>query len=230
MTPDIIAALRKCRDQFEFYAQEHRIKVDAAVTALDDAKYWGNVDEQDKARKELEKRRKQAATNEEMVVMCDAALSTSPAGQEVREKVARIICGDDPILHYDAEGAVGEELRAMYLEKADAVLAALSSPSVGIAPASSGAGDARIVEWLRGADNSLPDLDSDYASAARQAVYCIDLADAIERGDHLSTPLSHDAEGESATVSREVAEAECENCGEVYGEDPFCPVHGDRAK
>ncbi|MCB4863317.1 hypothetical protein K7W03_27480, partial [Sphingobium sp. PNB] len=87
MTTDIIAALRKCRDQFEFYAQEHRIKVDAAVTALDDAKYWGNVDEQDKARKELEKRRKQAATNEEMVVMCDAALSTSPAGQEVRKRL-----------------------------------------------------------------------------------------------------------------------------------------------
>ena len=46
---------------------------------------------------------------------------------------------------------------------------------------------ARIVEWLRGADESLPDLDRDSPSAARQAVYCIELADAIERGDHLST-------------------------------------------
>jgi len=37
-----------------------------------------------------------------------------------------------------------------------------------------------------------------------------------------ATPPSQDQKG--------VEEPECENCGEVYGEDPYCPVHGDRAK
>ena len=44
----------------------------------------------------------------------------------------------------------------------------------------------RIVAWLRGADNGLPDLDHDTMSAYRQAVYCLRIADAIERGDHLA--------------------------------------------
>ena len=80
-SPDMLqeAALRealdKCRAQFDFYATEHRAKVEAASTAYADAIYWGNVEEQDYAWKELEKRRQQTATNEGMVAMIDAALS-----------------------------------------------------------------------------------------------------------------------------------------------------------
>ncbi|WDA37826.1 hypothetical protein [Sphingobium sp. YC-XJ3] len=135
--------------------------------------------------------------------------------------------------------------------------AALSSPSEGeSAPASSGAGD-DLRKALKEARDALLTVGNDYPGSSCQrwctdkardawnalqpwkhcpsthcerAQECRSVNECSAEGATLTTPLSHDAEGESATVSREVAEAECENCGEVYGEDPFCPVHGDRAK
>lgn len=72
-------ALEKCRDQFQFYATEHKTKSDAAYKVWDNARYWGNVDEQNAAHKEYHKRLTQTQTNEAMVAMIDAALTATPA-------------------------------------------------------------------------------------------------------------------------------------------------------
>lgn len=78
-------ALEKCRDQLQFYATEHKAKSDAAYKAWDDARYWGNVDEQNAAHKEYHKRLTQTQTNEAMVAMIEQTLSTPPAQDQKEE-------------------------------------------------------------------------------------------------------------------------------------------------
>lgn len=68
-------ALGKCRNQFAFYAAEHKAKAEAAHKEWDDACYWGNVAEQGAKQAEYLKRAKQFETNEQFVALCDAALS-----------------------------------------------------------------------------------------------------------------------------------------------------------
>lgn len=67
-------ALEKARAQFQFYTEEHKAKSDTAFKAWDDARYWGNVDEQGVAHKEYHKRLTQTQTNRQFVEMIDAAL------------------------------------------------------------------------------------------------------------------------------------------------------------
>lgn len=71
-------ALEKCCNQFEFYAKEHAAKAAKAKSEWDDAKYWGNVAEQEKKRAEFQKRARQTATNQEFVELCCAALADAP--------------------------------------------------------------------------------------------------------------------------------------------------------
>ena len=78
---DLRSALEACRAQFQFYADEHKAKSDAAYNAWDDARYWGNVDEQNSAHKEYHKRLTQTQTNEAMVKMIDQALASDTIGR-----------------------------------------------------------------------------------------------------------------------------------------------------
>lgn len=71
---ELRSALEKARDQFQFYADEHKAKSDAAYKAWDDARYWGSVDEQNAAHKEYHKRLTQTQTNCQFVEMITAAL------------------------------------------------------------------------------------------------------------------------------------------------------------
>lgn len=71
---ELRGALEKARDQFQFYADEHKVKSDAAYKSWDDARYWGNVDEQNAAHKEYHKRLTQTQTNCQFVEMITSAL------------------------------------------------------------------------------------------------------------------------------------------------------------
>lgn len=110
MTKDTEAlreALAKCRHQFQSYATEHKAKSDAAYKAWDDARYWGNVDEQDAAHKEYHKRLTQTQTNEALVAMIDAALDPDTIGSHFGNGG-----GFDPSaeLGFDPTAEVGDEV------------------------------------------------------------------------------------------------------------------------
>jgi hypothetical protein len=156
-----------------------------------------------------------------------AATHPAPALDGVRERIARII---DPnawesrewfaaVLRGEHIPADDPEKRAMLersaarrkdtvvapsLEKADTILAALPSPSEGeSAPASSGAGDALTKgesaawDWLE--ERTAPTHPNDISGYSTD-----DMVDAYIAGiESRAAPLPHDAEGESATVSRE---------------------------
>jgi hypothetical protein len=77
LNAELVAALTHARNQFQFYADEHQVKSDAAYKAWDDARYWGNVAEQEAAHKKYHKRLTQTGTNRAMVKAIDAALASA---------------------------------------------------------------------------------------------------------------------------------------------------------
>lgn len=78
------------------------------------------------------------------------------------EEIARAICGPDPVIHYDMEGAVGDEVRSIFLERARAVLSALKTPTPGMIAAGR-------VAWLESASDYTR-LDESISAAFRAMI------------------------------------------------------------
>ncbi|QDC37064.1 hypothetical protein [Sphingobium fuliginis] len=159
-----------------------------------------------------------------------AALSSSPkvSREAVRELALQTAADAN-------SGYIDAKTKKIVNAALNYALAALSSPSDGeSAPASSGTGDHHplpglfdpkhdeAIKWITAncmairRDNG----DMDYSLGAMIAAY--------EAGKS-SAPLSHDAEGESATVSREGETLGCDYCNNdgplirVKGHEPRCP-------